>query len=116
MAEQVVTLNQNTDFRRLYKRGDSYTNPALVTYVMKNRAGICRIGVTSSKKIGNAVQRNTSRRKVRAAFAAVYKEYAENLQGYDLVFVCRTRTRLKKSTAIEEIMKAQFAEAGIISQ
>lgn len=116
MAEQVITINKNTDFRRLYKRGDSYTNPALVTYVMKNRAGICRIGVTSSKKIGNAVQRNTSRRKVRAAFAAVYREYSDELQGYDLVFVCRTRTRLKKSTAIEEIMKDQLSDAGIIGK
>ena len=115
MTEPVV-LNQNTDFRRLYKRGVSYTNPALVIYVMKNRAGICRIGVTSSKKIGNAVQRNTSRRKVRAAFAAVYKEHADEMQGFDLVFVCRTRTRLKKSTALEVIMTGQLKEAGIIKE
>jgi len=111
-----VVLNQNTDFRRLYKRGASYTNPALATYVLKNRAGICRVGITSSKKIGNAVQRNTSRRKVRAAFAAVYKEYAESLQGYDFVFVCRTKTRLRKSTTLEKIMIGQLIEAGVIKE
>lgn len=111
---ELVVLNQNSDFKRLYKRGSSYTNPALVTYLMKNRAGICRIGITSSKKIGNAVQRNTSRRKVRAAFAPIYKEHVDDLQGYDFIFVCRVKTRFKKSTEIEKIIRSQLFEAGII--
>lgn len=109
-----VVLNQNTDFRRLYKRGASYTNPALVTYVMKNRAGLCRVGITSSKKIGNAVERNTSRRKVREAFRAVYREHQDCLCGFDFVFVCRVRTRFKKSTDIERIILGQLYEAGIL--
>lgn len=110
----VVVLNQNTDFKRLYKRGASYANPALVLYVMKNRAGICRIGITSSKKIGNAVARNKSRRLIRAAFHEIYKKYEEELQGYDLIFVCRVKTRFKKSTEIEKIMQNQLLDAGII--
>ena len=50
-----VTLNSNPDFRRLYNRGKAVIDPALVIYYSKNRAGICRIGITTSKKIGNAV-------------------------------------------------------------
>ncbi|MBQ0135500.1 MAG: ribonuclease P protein component [Oscillospiraceae bacterium] len=112
---QTVVLNQNTDFKRLYKKGRSYTNPALVTYLKKNNAGICRIGITSSKKIGNAVERNTSRRKVRAAFYEVQKKYSEELKGYDFIFVCRVRTRFKKSTDIEKIMLEHLKEANIIA-
>lgn len=97
-------LKRNTDFRRLYKRGLSYANPALVVYAMRNRAGICRIGITSSKKIGNAVERNKSRRLIRAAFQAVYKEYEAELQGYDIIFVARVKTRYRKSTDLEKIM------------
>lgn len=107
-------LKRNTDFRRLYKRGTSCTNPALVIYFMKNRAGICRIGITSSKRIGNAVQRNKSRRLIRAAFREVYSEYEEYLQGYDFIFVARVRTRYKKSTELAEIMLRQLKKAGII--
>lgn len=107
-------LKRNTDFRRLYKRGTSYTNPALVIYFMKNRAGICRIGITSSKKIGNAVERNKSRRLVRAAFREVYGTYGDALQGYDFIFVCRVRTRYKKSTDLAKIMVSQLKNAGII--
>ena len=107
-------LNQNRDFRRLYARGSSNANPALVVYTMRNRAGICRIGITSSKKIGNAVERNKSRRLIRAAFREVYKEYEKQLQGYDIVFVARVKTRYKKSTELETVMKDCLKKIGVI--
>lgn len=81
---------------------------------MKNRAGICCIGITSSKKIGNAVERNKSRRLVREAFREVYKKYEDELCGYDIIFVCRVKTRFKKSTEIERIMISGLKEVGII--
>ncbi|NLL63008.1 MAG: ribonuclease P protein component [Ruminococcaceae bacterium] len=111
---KVVIINKNNDFKRLYKRGNVYTNPALVTYIMRNSAGVCRVGITSSKKIGNAVQRNRSRRVVRAAFHEINKTYATKLKGYDIIFVCRVKTRFKKSTEIEKIIVSHLREAKII--
>lgn len=95
-------------------RGTSYANPALVTYFMKNRAGICRIGITTSKKIGNAVERNKSRRLIRAAFQNVYKKYGEYLEGYDFVFVARGRTRYRKSYDLEQVMVKHLKKGNII--
>lgn len=106
-----TTLNGNSDFRRLYARGKSYANPALVTYVMRNRAGICRIGITSSKKIGNAVERNRSRRLIRAAYYNVQQKIDSS---YDIVFVARVKTRYLKSTELEKIMLNQLKMAGVI--
>ena len=107
-------LKQNSDFRRAYGRGKSYSDPALVTYVLKNnRAGICRMGITTSKKIGNAVERNRCRRIIRAAFY----EISPMIDGrYDFVFVARTRTVNKKSTDIQKIMLQQLKKAGVIKQ
>lgn len=107
-------LNSNRDFRRLYSRGRSYANPALVTYIKRNSAGICRIGITSSKKIGNAVQRNRSKRLIRAAFREVYKENSEKLKGYDIIFVARVKTRYKKSYEIEKVMLQHLEKAGVL--
>lgn len=111
---EVTVLNHNSDFRRIYSKGSSYANPALVIYLMKNRAGICRIGITSSKKIGNAVERNKSRRLVRAAFSQVYKTYSDKLTGYDIVFVCRVKTRYRKSTELEKVITSLLTEAKLI--
>ncbi len=104
------TLNSNTDFRRAYTRGKAYTNPALVTYVVKNRAGICRIGITTSKKIGNAVERNRARRVIREAFLSL----PETNGNFDIVFVARRKTVHKKSTDISIIMQKHLISAGVI--
>ena len=63
--DKFVPLCRNNDFRRLYARGKSYVTPVVVIYVMKNRTKNLRVGITTSKKIGNAVLRNRSRRVIR---------------------------------------------------
>ena len=68
-----VSLNLNKDFLRLYHRGKSCAKPALVVYAMKNRTGLCRVGITTSKKIGNAVQRNRARRVIRASLQQILR-------------------------------------------
>jgi len=108
---RIVTLKQNTDFRRAYARGRSYTNPALVLYCIKNHEGICRVGITTSKKIGNAVERNRCRRVIMAA----YRNAAPLCSGgWDLIFVARFKTKHMKSTEIERIMTEQLRAAGVV--
>lgn len=111
--KRTVTIKENCEFRRLYGKGKVFQSPALVSYVMKNRAGICRIGITTSKKIGNAVERNRSKRLIRAAYASVEK-YING--SYDIVFVARSKTKYQKSTQLAQIMLSQFKEAGVIDE
>ena len=58
-----VTVKQNSDFRRIYRRGRSAVSGGVVVYCLKNRQGMSRLGVTVSTKLGHAVVRN----RVRAA-------------------------------------------------
>ena len=108
-----VSLNQNKDFLRLYYRGKSFAKPAIVVYAMKNRTGVCRIGMTASKKIGNAVERNRSRRIIRAAYQSVFKNETVN-GSWDLVFVARTKTKFLKSHAVEKEMTECLKKLGVI--
>ena len=111
--KQTVTIKSNCDFRRVYGKGKSFQGPALVSYVLKNRAGICRIGITTSKKIGNAVERNRSRRVIRAAYSMI----EDKIQGnYDFVFVARSKTKYIKSNKLAEMMLLQLTEAGVIDE
>ena len=108
---EIVTLKRNNDFRRIYSKGRFYTSPVLVTYVMKNRTGGIRIGITTSKKTGKAVMRNRSRRIIREAFRAVSSEIKP---GYDLIFVARGKTPFVKSSDILRSMKKELKEAGVL--
>ena len=111
VLSEIVTLKRNNDFRRLYAKGRFFTSPVLVTYVTKNRYGTIRIGITASKKIGNAVKRNRSRRIIREAF----RELSPSLKpGFDLVFVARGKTPFVKSNDVLRAMKKELKEAGVL--
>lgn len=104
-------LNQNKDFRTLYYHGKSQAHPWLITYVRKNRLGITRVGITTSKKIGGAVQRSRSRRVIREAYRHIM---AEAKDGVDIVFVARGRTAACKSTQVAQVMRKQLIALSVI--
>ncbi len=108
---EIITLKDNRDFRRLYNRGRSFASPLLVTYIMKNRLGEVRIGITTGKKIGKAVMRNRSRRIIREAFREISGKVTP---GYDLVFVARSKTPFVKSYDILRTMKKELKDAGVL--
>lgn len=80
------TLKENKDFRRLYYRGKNEASSALVTYGMKSRGDGVRYGITTSKKIGGAVERNRARRVIRAAFRNIEPQINGS---WDFVFCCK---------------------------
>ena len=109
--EKMVALCRNNDFRRLYARGKSFVSPVVVVYTLKNRTGQVRVGITTSKKIGNAVQRNRSRRVIREA----YRGLASRVRpGVDLVFVARGKTPYVKSTDVARHMERQLQAAVVL--
>ncbi len=104
-------LTHNKDFTRAYTRGKSFVHPQVVLYVNKNRLGHTRVGITASKKMGNAVTRNRARRVIRAALSAVMPA---EIGGYDIVLVARGRTPHMKSTKLEATLAKLLAGAGVL--
>lgn len=109
--EKIVSLCKNHEFRRAYTKGKNFVGSLIVTYVRKNRLGVTKVGITTSKKIGNAVMRNRSRRVIREAFRQLFPQVKP---GYDLVIVARGRTPFCKSTQVKEQLFRQLSEAGVI--
>ena len=105
-----MTLRENKDFRTLYYRGRSQVHPALVTYVRKNRLGEPRVGITTGKKLGGAVQRSRCRRVIREAFRPHYP----HVEGWDIVFVARARLITMKSTQLADVIGSQLRQLGVI--
>lgn len=108
---EYITLKDNRDFSKLYRKGKSCVGPVLVTYVLKNKSHNLRFGITTGKKVGNAVKRTRSRRVIREAY---YSLYPSIKPGYDFVFVARGKTPFVKTDVVLTLMKKQLDSAGVL--
>lgn len=82
--EKKYRLRKNMEFKRVYNGGKSYWNRNLILYVRKNDLNNSRIGITITKKIGNAVVRNRIRRRIKE----IIRLKLGNIKtGYDLILI-----------------------------
>ncbi len=87
--KRAVTLKENYEFRRMYRKGAQAVSGTMVVYCRPNHLGHNRLGITVSVKLGKAVVRNRARRRLRE----VYRLNSPALkQGWDIVLVGRGRT------------------------
>jgi ribonuclease P protein component len=80
-------LSRSAEFERVYRQGRSVANRHLVLYTFPNASTERpRLGLSVSRKVGGAVERNKVKRLLREAFS-----HAENelLSGQDIVVVAR---------------------------
>jgi ribonuclease P protein component len=84
-------LSRSADFERVYRHGRSTANRYLVLYCFPNPSvPEPRLGLSVSRKVGGAVERNHVKRLLRDAFAHAVPNLAS---GYDVVVVARPSSR-----------------------
>ncbi len=79
-------LTRPAEFRRVFERRCSVSNPWLIVYGVPNNLDRCRLGLSVSRKVGSAVERNRLRRLYREAFRLSRTEMP---MGLDLVLIPR---------------------------
>lgn len=61
-------LHLRREFEAVYKRGARIPGRHFILFILPNDLGRSRLGVTLSRKVGNAVARNRARRRLREIF------------------------------------------------
>lgn len=78
-------VRRNEDFSHIISKKQSVANRSFIMYYMKNNEKNARIGISVSKKLGNAVVRNKTKRQVRM----LAQEIFDFQQPVDYVIIIR---------------------------
>ena len=107
-----TSLKLNHIFRRLY-RTSGFADGLLVLYARKNRTDGNRVGITVSKKLGHAVVRNRTRRRLREVYRLNEQKFTP---GWDIVVVARSRSVEAPFEKLTESYLRLARKAGLLRQ
>ncbi|HEY72436.1 MAG: ribonuclease P protein component [Chloroflexi bacterium] len=106
--ERRIRLRHTGDVQRVYDEGKSWVHPLLVLVARPNELDFSRVGVTASRRVGNAVARNRAKRLLREAARRLYPSFAT---GWDVMLVARTRILEVKETQVEKALASLLKRA-----
>ncbi len=117
-------LSRSGDFDRVYRDGRSHANRFLVLYTFPRSAEApaaaddehqTRLGISVSKKVGGAVERNAVKRALREAFWGIGEEALPT--DHDFVLVARPDSaglvEREGTPGVDAALRELIAEAGI---
>ncbi|PZD96629.1 ribonuclease P protein component [Paenibacillus sambharensis] len=110
--QRKLRLRNRSDFSRIYKWGKSFANGQFVVYWSKRPATEqFRMGVSVSKKLGNAVVRNRLRRVVKEMVRLNAPLIAEHT---DFILIVRKPAVAMKTKELEKSMLHVLRKAGLL--
>jgi ribonuclease P protein component len=86
LVKKKFRLRSSQDIKRVRNTGKSIANPNLVIVYSPNNLDYSRIGVSTSRRVGGAVQRNRARRVVRESISPLLGKINQSV---DMVILCR---------------------------
>lgn len=78
-------IKKNYEFQSIINNGKFKSNKSFVVYFSNAQLAHDRVGISVSKKLGNAVERNKYKRQVRE----MVKDIFNFSTGHDYIIICR---------------------------
>lgn len=104
-------LKSNRDFQQIYSAGRSYPGAYVVLYALAIPEPELKIGFSVSKKLGNAVVRNKTKRRLREICHMFIDQIP---RGHRLIFVARKRAATAEFQQLVESVKNALTSAKLL--
>jgi len=103
------SITKTEDFAKTRQRGFVFKNQFMVIFVNKNNSQVTQVGLSVSKRVGNAVNRNKVKRRLRAIFSLV-----NIVAGVDILVVARLKASFASYKELSHSIFSLTKKAGIL--
>lgn len=118
-----IAIKENHLYQKAYRQGKRAVGKAVAVYVLRDYAAgrlkkenpekqfVNRLGLSVSKKIGSAVERNRAKRIIRAAYDPLRPQLRT---GFLIVISAREAIRDQKSTDVARELETAFRSLNML--
>ncbi len=107
---RTYSLKRHKEFRYTYRAGKAVSCRLFTLVYVANRRAKVQIGLSVSKKIGNSVQRNRAKRRLRASLSPMLTHVAP---GWNLIFIAREEVLTCSFLQMQCLMQQMIRKAGL---
>ncbi len=104
-------LSRPRDFRALQADGTSRSNPLLAARFLRTDLETTRFGLSTGKKLGNAVVRNRVRRRLRGVLRVMAPSFQP---GWDVLIIARPAVVVASYDEMAEAVRRLLRRGGVL--
>lgn len=104
-------LTKSEQYAAVYNKGSSWASKLVVVKALPNELTFSRCGFSVSQRVGKAVVRNRTKRRLREILRLLPLE-----PGWDIIFIARSQAASASFASLRETVHSLLSRAGLLTR